>query len=210
MFDKGKLTASTEKFKKYVEPQLYDSGLFDPNNSYVIICEGDSDDLRSKMDLYAGIDMCTVDKNHQTVQGVASRIQEGPCWRTFTIRAITDHGNLDTEFRKRSQAIANGDMYPTWTIQAYITRSDEDPDKLICTVGVIRTTELFTYIMDQLSDEHFATWGDFRQAITSRYDINELDIRSAGDGGAIFLVCSWDKLIEHNINLTILQGEFDT
>lgn len=209
MFEMSKLTASTEKFKKYVEPQLYDSGMFDPNNSYVIICEGDNDDLKSKMDKFAGIDMCTIDKDHQTVQGIASRVQEGPCWRTFTVRALTDHGSLGTEFRKRSQAIANGDMYPTWTIQAYVTRKISDPDKVICTIGIVRTKELFSYIMDQLSDQNFATWGDFRDAITSQYNINEIDIRSAVDGGAIFLVCDWDKLISHDINVTVLEGEFD-
>lgn len=208
MFTIDKLTASTEKFQKYVEPQLYSSGLFDPKNSYVIICEGDSDDLKSKMDRFAGIDMCTVDTHNQVVQGIASRVQTGSCYNSFTIRAVTDNGSLDTEFRKRAKAITNGDMYPTWTVQAYVTPYPEDESKVTCTVGIVRTTELFSYMMSQFENENFQTWQDFYDAMTSRFNIGELSIKQIISGGAIFLVCDWDALMDHGVDVTILQETF--
>ena len=209
MFELSKLTQSTERFQKYVEPQLYDSGLFDPNNSYVVVCEGDDDDLKSKLDRYAGIDMCTIDTNKQVVQGIASRVQTGPCYRTFTIRAITDNDSLSTEFKKRAEAIKNGDMYPTWTIQAYISENPDNDSQLICTVGVVRTVELFNYLMAQFDGENIVSWGDFYNMLQTRYSIKEVEIKTAFTGGAVFLACDWDKLIASGVHVDILQGIFD-
>lgn len=208
MFQLSKLTQSTEDFRKYVEPQLYNSGLFNPADSYVVSCEGSTDDLRAKMDMYAGIDMCTIDNKHNCVQGIASRIQYGRCYRSFTIRTITDNGNLETEFMKRATAIKNGDMYPTWTIQAYVYPHDSDDTKLQCTVGVIRTTELFSYIIDQLQNRGLNTWDDFEELVRNDYSVGELDIRRI-PGGAIFFSCDWDTIAHHGIDIHILEGVFD-
>jgi hypothetical protein len=205
MFTLDKLTAATADFQKYVEPQLYDSGMFDPKDSYVVVCEGDSDDLKAKMDQFAGIDMVTIDKQHQTVQGIASRIQHGPCWHTFTVRALTDRGNFDTELKKRLLAIQNGDMYPTWTIQAYVFPVN---GLIQCTVGVIRTVELFNYIKDQLSSRTFKDEEDFFDMLRYDTSIGELDIRRNSQGGAVFIACDWETLIHRGINLTIMEGTF--
>ena len=153
--------------------------------------------------------MCTVDKTNQVVQGIASRIQRGTCWRTFTVRAITDNGSFDTEYKKRSKAIRNGDMYPTWTIQAYIGPDDLAPSKILCTVGIIRTTELFAYINNELATRHFETWGDFEEALRYDSSIGELAVRQNYSGGAVFLSCSWDKMIAKGIDMKILYGVFD-
>ena len=208
MFTIDKLTAATADFQKYVEPQLYDSGLFDPVNSYVIVCEGDSDDLKKKMDMYAGIDMCTIDKTKQVVQGIASRIQRGPCWRTFTIRAITDNGSINTELKKRALAIRNGDMYPTWTVQGYIS-DDSDPTKSICTVGVVRTVDLFDYILESIRAEGINTVAGLIEALDKMPYIGDMDVRQNYSGGAIFLSCNWDRMILKGIDVKILSGIFD-
>lgn len=208
MFELSKLTKSTEDFKKYVEPQLYDSGLFNPDTSYLVTCEGANDDLRTKMDMYAGIDMCTVDMQNQCVQGIASRIQRGRCYNTFTVRAITDNGSLETEFRKRSLAITNGNMYPTWTVQAYVYDDLDDPDKEICTAGIIRTTDLFDYIINQLKGKGLHTWQDFIDMLHNNYSIGEIDVRCI-PGGAIFLSCDWNTIQHHGINVDVLNGVFD-
>lgn len=209
MFTVDRLNAVTADFQKYVEPQLYDSGMFDPDNSYVVVCEGDQDDLKTKMDMYAGIDMCTIDKEHQVVQGIASRIQWGTCWRTFTIRALTDSGSFDTELKKRSMAIKKGDMYPTWTMQAYIRHDLQDDTKILCTIGIIRTVDLFDYVMGEITDQHF-TGDEFFDALQNQFSIGEVDVRKNYAGGAVFLTCNWDKLINHGVDIKILNGVFDS
>lgn len=209
MFELSKMTQATKDFQKYVEPQLYTSGLFDPKVSYVIICEGEKDDLKSRMDKYAGIDMCTVDTQNQVIQGVASRVQYCQCFRTFTIRTITDNGSFDTELKKRSRAIKNGDMYPTWTTQAYVYPDPTDPDKMICTVGIVRTVDLFNYALEHLENEHFTTKQDFYNALQCWSSIGELGVRKNYIGGAVFLSCDWDLMKQHGIPITILEGVFD-
>ena len=209
MFTHDKLTAATQSFQKYVEPQLYASGLFDPNNSQVTVCEGSTDDLKSKMDIYAGIDMCTIDNQKHTVQGIASRVQKGYCYRTFTIRAITDNGSLDTELKKRALAIKNGDMYPTWTVQAYIADNPTNDTKVDCTVGVVRTTDLFDYIFKQaanvagIHDTHALI-----DELLHGYGIGSVGIRH-NPTGAVFLTCDWDSMRLSGINIHILQDTFD-
>lgn len=210
MFEMSKLTAATADFQQYVEPQLYNSGLFDQKNSYVVVCEGDNDDLKRKMDQFAGIDMCTIDKGTQTVQGIASRVQHGNCWRTFTIRAVTDNGSFDTELKKRSRAIKRGDMYPTWTMQAYIEPDPDDSDKTLCTVGIVRTVDLFSYTQEILNKEQFTTSKDFYNALYCWSNIGDLGIRKNAYGGAIFLTCNWDKMLAKGIDVNILQGVFDS
>ena len=209
MFTIDKLNEATADFQKYIEPQLYDSGMFDPKDSYVIVCEGDSDDLKTKMDRYAGIDMCTVDSVNQIVQGIASRVQRGTCWRTFTIRTITDNGSFDTELKKRSRAIANGDMYPTWTIQGYISPDDDDPSKIKCTVGIVRTVDLFKYIQNELSNAGFTNQKEFFNALQCWSCIEELGVKKNYFGG-IFLSCDWDKMLQRGYVVNILQGVFDS
>ena len=209
MFTIDKLNAATDSFKRYVEPQLYNSNLFDPNNSYVIVCEGDSDDLKTQLDRYAGIDMVTIDNQSQTVQGIASRVQTGMCYRTFTIRAITDNGSIDTELKKRSLAIRNGDMYPTWTIQAYICNNNLDDTKVDCTVGVVRTIDLFNYILDQITKvEGIHHTADLIDLLRHRFNIGSIGVRN-NPYGAVFLTCDWDLLIASGVDVRILQATFD-
>lgn len=205
MFTHEKLTTSTLKFQKYVEPQLYSSGMFDPNNSYVILCEGDRDDLKTKMDRFAGIDMCTIDTANQVVQGIASRVQQGPCWRTFTIRAITDNGNFDTELKKRALAIRNGDMYPTWTIQAYI--SSEGVNAVRSTVGIVRTVDLFGYVINQIKSDNISTTSELIDRLVNDYSIGTLSIRR-NISGSVFLVCDWNDLIKEGIHISVLEDIF--
>lgn len=206
MFTIDKLNESTSDFQKYVEPQLYSSGLFNKQDCYVITCEGANDDLKTMMDRYAGIDMCNVDRQNQTVQGIASRVQKGTCWETFTIRALTDSGNFNTELKKRSCAIYNGDMYPTWTMQAYLTPVDS---KTKCTVGIVRTTELFNYILSNIAKEHFDTTEALIDALKIRSSIGELEIKQIIGGGAVLVTCSWNKLKAAGVNVTILESEYD-
>lgn len=106
-------------------------------NSKILEVEGQNNALKT-LDLYAGIDYLLVDD--KGVRGLASRIQEGPCYRTFTIRVCKKSG-AKTEFEKRIDAFADNYIYPYYTLQAYV-----DKDKIV--YAVCKTTDLYKFILD--------------------------------------------------------------
>ena len=74
-------------------------------------------ELAQVLDMRCGIDYLLVTADG--VRGIASRIQHGHCWRTFTVRASKTNG-ATTEYEKRSVALLHDFIYPYWTVQAYI------------------------------------------------------------------------------------------
>lgn len=109
-----------------------------PDAKFVEI-EGRADDEIAKdFDIYAGIDVYRVRTKQGEMVGIASRIQRGKAWKTFTVRYKRDSGTK-TEYEKRKQAIKNGSLYPYFTMQAYI--SDKET-----VVGLCKTTDLIKFI----------------------------------------------------------------
>lgn len=72
------------------------------------------------LDKYSGIDWIGKTQDNNLIS-FAGRIQWDHYWGTFTIR-YKRNTNTKTEFEKRCEAIQNGFMYPTYTLQAYFTR----------------------------------------------------------------------------------------
>jgi len=77
--------------------------------------------LAKDMDLKCGIDIWqTIDG--KGCRGIASRVQWGKNWGTFTVRKRRFSG-AKTEYEKRKEAIKNGSyVYPYLTCQAYIEK----------------------------------------------------------------------------------------
>ena len=75
-------------FTNQVLPVL--KGLF--NNCKFVEIEGRADDEIAKdLDIYAGIDVYRVQYSTSSAIGIASRIQAGKAWRTFTVRRTRDY-----------------------------------------------------------------------------------------------------------------------
>ena len=92
--------------------------------------EGNHNIKSQKMlDIMAGIDSWMY-KEEYGVIGIASRIQKGMNWETFTVRKSRVSG-VKTEFDKVSKAIENGTIYPLYTVQAYV-KNNEIEGMAIC------------------------------------------------------------------------------
>lgn len=74
-------------------------------------------DMASRLDMLAGIDLWHYDEHG--IYGIASRIQFGKCYGTFTIRKEVESG-AKTEYEKRKYAIQYGLLYPKLTFQGYV------------------------------------------------------------------------------------------
>lgn len=108
----------------------------------LIVVEGDDfNETKRLLDTLAGIDLFSA--NHSKgMRGVASRVQWGRAWRTFTIRKERKSG-VKTEHEKRKYAIENGFLYPKITMQAYI-----EDDKSMVTIGIAYTEDIIKCIDD--------------------------------------------------------------
>lgn len=103
----------------------------------IINVEG-AGDLARVLDMQCGFDYLLI--NGEGVRGIASRVQVGHCWNTFTVRARKVNG-ARTEYEKRSVALTNDYIYPYWTLQAYMTDN-------VATVGIVKTRDLYKYIWE--------------------------------------------------------------
>ena len=126
--------------------------------------------LATALDVLAGVDSWRVVGGG--VQGIASRVQYGHVYRTFTVRESRPSG-ADTELAKRVRAILNPKehyLFPAFTVQAYVERRRTGQLLYVC---MVRTEELFRFILDS-SD-----------SLTRR--------RNAADG-SVFIVVECDRL----------------
>lgn len=134
---KHALSKSMQDFKIYVEPRLIEI----LNGGYFSVVEGNTLDETARMlDTLAGIDLWYYRKGN-AMWGVASRIQRGHNYMTFTIRKSRESG-VRTEYEKRLDSMRKKSLYPHLTVQAYI-----DNDKLTG-MGVARTEDIFEYIQN--------------------------------------------------------------
>jgi len=102
--------------------------------------EGVDNEVLIMMDQHSGIDY--IRENEIGLQGIASRVQWGKAWDTFSIRTKRRTG-AETEFEKRKKQIKHNYFYPFFTLQAYF---DNRSDNNLLSVGIIKTTELYNII----------------------------------------------------------------
>ncbi len=130
--------------------------------------EGRENEVCQLLDMSCGIDYLLHSEQSSLVLGVASRVQYGKNYRTFTVRKDRASGVL-TEHQKRTQAISQGGLYPMYSVQSYI-----DDDGELAGLGIVRTADLSEFISRGLA----------REKKTGADKI----------GQAEFYVCTWDKL----------------
>lgn len=149
--------------------------------------EANTDELSRALDCYSGIDVVRIDRNKQTVTGIASRIQRSKkCWETFTVRCERDN-NTPTEYFKRICAMTSGDMIPALTYQAYVSPKG---DKVIG-MAIARTADILKFIVE----------GD---TLTRHTDSTQF-------GQATFYVVRWRDMIRKNyelVHITPTQGGY--
>lgn len=139
--------------------------------------ELDSNNIDSR-DIQYGYDLIqTIDNNEY---GIASRIQpSNRPWNTFTIRYSLESG-MDTEYLKRIINIASEDLYPKWTIQAYVSI---DNTKLL-SLGIIDTKIFYNKVASFIRNNELGTDRNKDVYITTNtIDNNE------------FLVVRWRLLV---------------
>jgi hypothetical protein len=139
------------------------------NGGRIIRIEGSDEEICKFLDTKCGTDYFQYYQYYDLTVGVASRVQYGKNWRTFTVRKERESGNL-TEFEKRKVAIENGGIYPFLTMQIYVVDGD------INGIGIAKTKDLIEYI-----ESGYA---------------NVTHTRSDKIGQAGFYYCQWDDFKE--------------
>lgn len=127
--------------------------------------------IARELDTCAGIDSFQL--TSFGLRAIASRVQWGTNYRSFTVRIWRSGGAL-TEYRKRLNTLRRlheGFLYPYWTIQAYLS----ERGGTLQAVAVAKTVELYRYI------EQRKRRGP------------PCPERMAGQGGERFLVVNWDE-----------------
>lgn len=155
------LSDSISDYQQHIRPVL--EKLLDGR---LISVEGDTlNQTAELLDTLAGIDLWWVNEQHG-MRGIASRIQPGRNWRTFTIRKERDSGTK-TEYEKRKHAIDNEFLYPAITYQAYVGEHG-------VSIGIVHTKSLIDSI--------------------ERGICYEQKTGAAQRGQATFFVVAWDDL----------------
>ena len=150
------------------------------------------DDMAAQLDMLAGIDAWQM-HSEKGLRGIASRVQEGKAWDTFTIRYARANGQ-ETEYAKRIRAldeVEQGWLYPHLTIQAYV--NDEHSELLSC--AVVRTCDLFR------AAQHAEAEGipDAREIFDHGHTIY---LNRAYDNNE-FIVVPWDMLQTNGVKIGI-------
>jgi hypothetical protein len=133
------LSASAKAFKEIVWPKII--GMC--GGGELIPVEGSTDtELAKKLDQMAGIDAWQV-QAAKGIRGIASRVQFGAAYGSFTIRAARASG-ASTELEKRRYALNNPDVgyiFPALTIQAYVENDQLIYACIIKTADLIRSAD---------------------------------------------------------------------
>lgn len=138
------------------------------------------DDFASEIDILAGVDAWQIVQNNKGMRGIASRVQWGGDYRSFTIRYSTPSG-AETEFQKRLRAIQNPDegyLSPHLTIQAFLNKQGGQ----ILSVAAIPTRHLIQQAQKLIE------LGCMNNGYDPRYGV-----RYSPDGRG-FLYLSWQYL----------------
>jgi len=99
-------------------------------------------DIAIMLDTRAGVDLMFA--RQEGLYGVASRVQWGKSYDTFTIRTKRSSG-VDTELQKRIRQINTGAIYPKWTMQMYCNERGEDKP---LSIGICLTSDLYHFIVN--------------------------------------------------------------
>ncbi len=111
------------------------------------IVSTETDPSGRMFDLMAGIDAWQVCDDTGTMRGIASRVQFGAAYDSFTVRFSRASG-ATTEFEKRVETLLDqnaGWLFPALTIQAYIDRRGGSELQHACMTA---TRDLFRYILE--------------------------------------------------------------
>lgn len=155
----------------------------------IIPIESVTDDSMTEMlDRYSGIDAWHLSDGQQ-MRGVASRVQWGNAWNTFTVRYTRDSG-AKTEYEKRKFDIESnaGWLYPHLTVQAFIGGKKGENGELL-SVAVIKTKSLIDAcgaILDGGIDPRF---GGIRRT-----------------GNAVFIWASWGWLKRCGYEIKMIEN----
>ena len=109
--------------------------LFFNNEWTVESIEENKNVILKKLDTKCGIDWIVENKEH--IITVASRVQFGKNWGSFTIREER-HTGSKTEYEKRTDAIKHGYLYPLYTCQCYFKE-----DYTFLGGAIMRTVDLY-------------------------------------------------------------------
>ena len=111
--------------------------------------------------------------------GIASRVQVGTSWRSFTIRMALDSG-AETEYAKRLRALM-GDpgrwLFPYLTCQAYLKTWDGP----LLSAAVAKTSDIITCIENG--------WCNSRRT-----------------DNATFAVVFWNAMVERGFSVNVYEG----
>ena len=152
-----------EKIKLTVLPTLI--------SGEIISIEESNNNVLLLFDRYSGIDYLR--KNNVGLQGIASRVQFGKNWDTFTVRVKRITG-AKTEYEKRKEQINKGYIYPYYTLQAYF---DNRKDLNLLSICIIKTIDLYNEIENnenvktRISDNvfKFISWYDIEKSKIKMY-----------------------------------------
>ncbi|MEO6891008.1 MAG: hypothetical protein ABI324_18640 [Ktedonobacteraceae bacterium] len=114
------------------------------NGEFKVIEGQAGDSLAEDFDVWAGIDVIQKMSDLGAIRGIASRIQWGRDYSTFSIRASRSTGTK-TELEKRTVALAHldkGCLFPHITVQAYISQRRVG---FLRSVAIAYTQELIAY-----------------------------------------------------------------
>jgi len=163
------LTWSSALFSSEVWPLI----MRDCGGGYIVPVESTSEtSLAGLLDMHAGIDW--VHCGEHGVRGIASRVQAGPDYSTFTVRASRDSG-ATTELEKRRLAIDTQMwLYPALTVQAYA----ETQTGPVTSVGVVKTVDLYRFIEG----------GGYLMNRTTN---------------ATFIICDWSKMQDSGVDVRV-------
>lgn len=157
-----------------------------------VSCDG----FANELDVLAGVDAWQIVQNNKAVRGIASRVQWGTDYQSFSIRYSTPSG-VETEFQKRLRALNNPDegyLFPHLTVQAFLDRQGGQ----ILSVAAIPTK----YLIQQA--QKLIEWGRMNDGKDSRFGI-----RYSPDGRG-FLYMSWQYLANSAVKDHILLFNPDT
>lgn len=171
------LTDSAHDFLEFVWPAIKD---LCGGGELVPVEAVTATEFARMIDILAGIDAWQVADGQGGMRGIASRVQWGHSWRTFTIRASRDSG-ARTEYEKRSWALehqADGWLYPHLMSQGYVS---EQRTGHLLSAAVARTADIFDFVR---TEPELADW---RQALRGRGWYRQ---RTSNAG---FMVVPWDN-----------------
>lgn len=105
------------------------------------------DPFARDFDMLAGIDAWQLCHSRGMMRGIASRVQFGTAWDSFTVRLKRTSG-ASTEFAKRIESMLDsraGWLHPALTVQAYVSSRTDGELLHAC---MTRTDDMYHYILD--------------------------------------------------------------